>query len=1421
LELAYLQAARLIPHEEGYRRGQVCEEYHKPELAAVEYEKVLELPIKRGEPEPLQRRQAIQRLFELYPVLGQTDKYLALVLRQLEADEYLHDLAWSAEQFKVANQEERFNEWLKKHQDRFTHPLARAQRNWLRKDYPGTVAALAEALKGQATLPAFLGDWNEKFRTLGKEQRRAFLQAVVKALPTDVDARRELLDLDNAYEKAEAIPVFEALLERVTPAPLHWEQQAHFRVRFEYVYQLAYYLMRLYEKHGQDEKLIQLGLRILQAQKPFEDARDYRQHEQPGYPPRECMLDCLFLLLERVKQPKDLQTIKDAVDKTACVPLKNQLARRLAGAKAERLDPTFDQRRKYAGVTVTTQGLPHGVRILSSRDDVLAIAPGGQWVGTSWGLVRYRVKDNGALDVLQVPVGGRVTALCPTPAGLFVGSTAGLFRLDQPDGDKPQLVAITLDETIPAATQWSERSVIHLHWWKQALWIASGGHVLQYDPVHKEVRSLSIPLDANASHPAGPHLFLADGRLWSPRGVFDEKTGEFQPLPVEHQSWHLVGASSRELWAKVLNQSATHYLPALVDRKTLTLHVLSMYSLNELRVGGEDKARVWLMSQWNTFLEYDRASDRLRWLPPVKDDQPVKYEDPSFWFFGRTEGATGYFGRWYTGSRTARWLTAGVSAWQERPDGNLLWGTAGADRAESVNGLFETDAQTGNATHLGSPTGDLCHAHVHPIVFDDEAKRVYVCTAGGVTILSLPDGTVVGRLTAADGLPSNRVADVVRIGRKLYVACTVSNDAVSGLAVLDLDSGLLRRLSTADGLKCNLIRSLRADGAKLHVLYEIGPANGRPFLDDPRAIPVDNGRGLLARTFKSSILDTRTGTFTDGDELPAAPVDTGLGRTLRPLGGTQLVNVTHGGKRYIGGEHGLVILDDPNARVVVERKKEPVKLVFTAQQQARIQADQLELVIAKPEDLARALEDKNAFVREKAVSQVGEMEAEEMAKLVLALRKATSDESPAVRRLAAEVLGKAKTAEAKPLLECLLGDRDRDVRRRAALGLARLGSLPDLKLLEETLRQRTDPSAPFEEIIMALTQNVNREALALLLKYPLVFYDEPEIQTPIDPLGKYLRQHPEAADVLLRAHDPAAGANGRSPVYFAQTVFKSAGAPLLPVLYKALQSDDRVIRSNAARACGTIGDPAAVPHLRKALGLESGLSRASIAWALGQLKAREALPELTALYLETAGSQPPTALGDGFRIGQLNAAQAAQYVQLRNLDQLRSEWEILDAAFRWKPTDPLLYEELLSRDHILNAVREIGLAAAQEFFRQLAASQDAEARRTAADALGEGGKGDRDKDVPLLRGLLHDAERSVRMGAAVSLLLLDQEDAQKPILTWLGSKDVNEKYQIVAHLQRIEDNRRLAFARKALEAVAADGTLPAALRQQAQELLAR
>lgn len=476
------------------------------------------------------------------------------------------------------------------------------------------------------------------------------------------------------------------------------------------------------------------------------------------------------------------------------------------------------------------------------------------------------------------------------------------------------------------------------------------------------------------------------------------------------------------------------------------------------------------------------------------------------------------------------------------------------------------------------------------------------------------------------------------------------------------------------------------------------------------------------------------------------------------------------------------------------------------------------------DDFARFAKHENPFVRHRALMLAAYAAQKDPRPFVTLLIPLLSDKRAPNRALAADGLGRTGEPSAVPPLEQRLRDEpDRTARQKAAVALARLGKMPDLKWFQGLLVQHErEHGLGNIEVYQALAPHATAEVFALLLQYPLTTDDYEPRQAIFQTLGGSLRKHPEAAQVLLKAYaadDPGPESN-YGPARFAQEVFKFAGQDLVPALHQSLQSPDRIVRSNAARACGAIGEAASVPHLLRALDLESGLSRASIVWALGQLRAKEALPRLASLYVD-ARNDEKRARGAGFRIAQAQAEVRAQYDHLANLEAISSEWDELQQAARPEPIDPKRREPLLATAGILAAVRKIGPESSQAFYRQLAAERDSEARHEAAARLAESSPGDRPQNLPVLRNLLADEHVPVRIAAAVSLFILGERDVQAAILGWLESSEVWQADETLRQLERVRDGGSLVFARAAIQRLADQPARRAYGDNLAQRLLQR
>jgi HEAT repeat protein len=1508
LELAYIDTAAFDPLTAAYRRGTAYEDAARLAEAAAEYEKALALPgteIILPDPDEeasqhlfMQQASAqmhlsglraphgaialqhdiLGRLQRLYAALGRTERAMELSLRQLEMDDTACDNLERIEQtvarFRAAGQEARIMAWIKQRAAAATSLRARANLSWASGDTPGTLRALADQAKDTKSEDRDDFDpWKERFRQAGKGAFVALLGALVEANPADAVTRLELLDATGKSDGDTVIRFLEALLESDALPAFPRGKGAWNRTQFRNYYDLAYRLMRLYEQApGREARLLALGFRILDGEKPFERKKDiladYRADWNDGLSdndsPAPDILNGLYVFLAHLKKPEDIERAAGAIEKTGSIPLLNQVNRLRKDRSRPRVEPVTGHEAAYATVEVLTPGLADGVRILANRDDVRAIAPGARWgdaggepgrvwIGTSWGLVRYRemVYATRSLQILQIPTGAGVMTFAGTPVALFVGTRDGLYRLDDPDGDVPRLVRVSIEAVDGKKRDRVERThmrdgTIHedrihdafpvdqLLWWKQALWMASRGEIYRYDPATRGARHFGDQ---------GGGLLEGCGRLWAPQSVYDPESEEFRRIDTDVRQWQIIGATDREIWADAWVNDRLRHRPAVLDPRTLKLKVLPIIDptrSRELQNGefsllGEHEGRVWLAGQNPAIVVvYDRATGALKthlgplpetagWIAPDRAQQALAAVKLDL----RGDRGPRLCAVPLPGKR----LLVGNAIVREWAEDNL-----GYDDNDGMShhvqdlegGLFEVDPAAGTWRKIGVPEESLSDFYVKKWVRD--GARLYVCTSGGLTLMSLPEGKVIGRITVSDGLPSNKVEDAVRIGDRLYIACELG-DENGGLAVQDLQTGLIQVLTIADGLKSNKIKALRAEGARLHILY--GTLYGTRTYGTPKedAVVAPVAEEVKRRwthastddrvlTFRSSILDTKTGRLTDGDTvLPAAFPPETLDSPLPILGGYSLyrdreaivADPEH--PKFIAGTHGLVMITKSvdEASLTVTRPREEVTVVQSRRQKQYLEGVQRLMDVSTLPNLQKALADPNPFYQARAVASLVGREAI-AAQCVPVLVRLLDNAEPRVRSTALYVLSRLPLQEGVlAAMHKTLESEDAQLRALAAITLCRHGQLPALGRLREVLETGDYGNWPFgpsstvgvvagrEALYTAVAPFATAEVFGMLMEFPPAVHDYDHETQVFPQLGDSLRRHPESAPLLLAAYD--AGAGNTAGRDFAQNVFRFAGKDLLPILHRALTDKDRVIRSNAARACGAMGDPSSVKPLIAALDLESGLARASIVWALGELKAQEALPALATLYAD-ARNDEKRRRGSGFLAAQSQAEVRAQYDAISNLDALSGDWDELTESALTPPVDPQRNEELLSPRAILDAVAKIGPAAAQAFYRALAGEKDIEARVEAAARLCECSPEDVEENVTILKNLLADTAVAVRIPAAVSLLLLAQDSARPSILAWLDTGERWEKRGILMELRRVIDPACLEFARPALAAAA-------------------
>lgn len=1481
LELDYIQSAGFEPLTKVFRRGSVYEDLRRPPEAAAEYEKALALPYAplalpdpdeeavdakmhaaaiRVLPAPGSREARIAfqtdllgRLRRLYAAMGIVDKVMDLSLRELDIDETTlgnPDLfEQTAASFKAAGHADQFLAWARRRVGQVESPQAKANLCWALKDTAGTVKAVVEVARSQPADAAdsLLERWKERFASLDKPSRQMLLEALVKARPTDAFTRLELLDVQGEADPKATIQTMESLLESDVFAWLASAgmRDSHNRTPFRNSYDLAYRLMRLYEKEGQIDRLLALGLRVAQGKKPFSypDFMQYSGRESNDVP--EMGEACLAVAIAHATDAKAQEALAETLAPSPWEGAKAQVARVRAGG----LRPAADAK------PFGWSGTPEGVILIASNECVLSLCRDDKhlYVGQPWGVAVY---DFDGKPVTRVPLQTAALHMVTVKGALWVGTPIGLYRIDPATWD---VSCLSCDQNVPAAERQEGIRIFGLAAQGDLLWIAAGRNILTYNTKTNAMKAYSAE-DMGLKEYVDAGTFLFDGRyVWIADVRYDPEADRWQapPAPDERHSVHVIGLVGDTLWGDVWVNGALGVRPCIIDRQTLKVTPVlieerqgeSVQKINGpfFYVGQYHNRPVFRASQ-SPLLVYDAPSGKMK---PTKDweearallkDLQTDIPDGLRWGVvvslpgGALEAVDDS-----THSHTVAGRPFGARKWSlvKLPDGTRAFGGVHSrspryqypsEDSPFANMVYETPDGSGGL-HFLSPQGEIRRVSsrlrtdailgdtVFAAVPDEAGKRLWLCTNFGVSLLD-EQFRVVANFTRHDGLLGNRVSAAVSMGGKMFFAGRW-DDERGGLMVFDPATSVFTSLFDSDGLATNSLESLAAKGEGIELTYGVqylrsGPSGGYRLYAPTTYTP---STGIFSLPSPPRIFDQN-----EAEHLSARkPIG-----EMPYLGGYVIDRKVIGNRTFLCGTRGLAILDGPTAPEMKILRIDPILVLSPAAAQReeakrfripeKISLAQLKKLLANPNPYIVA----NALAA--SLSPVMSEGSKDYTSLIAGC---VGHPALRVRSTAVCLLGMSKDSAVIRPLKVALSDSKPQIRAMAALALAKRGEEPNLGCFEEIFRHGrggfgnqpfgADSSlgvvVDYEAAYEALAPHATPQAFRLLLEYPPPLEGYDNRTTVFPPLGESLRRHPEAAEILL-----STAADDMMKVSFVRDVFHFAGKPMLPILHQALSSDDRVVRFNAARGCGAIGDPSSIPFLLKALYMESGLARAGIVWALGKLKAKEALPVLARLYVDARNDESRRA-GAGFRISQSAAAIRNQYNALSSLDAVAGDWDELKVSLKPRPTNPADDEPLLKPQDILDAVGEIGPAAAQDFYRTLAGDVDAEVRGEAARNLAAGNPQDLDKNLPLLKCLLTDADTSVSIPAAVSLLILDREVARQPILAWLESAEPWQKSHLIHELGRVTNREQLTFAHKAIAAYAEDPTLDEDLRKAARKLL--
>lgn len=362
--------------------------------------------------------------------------------------------------------------------------------------------------------------------------------------------------------------------------------------------------------------------------------------------------------------------------------------------------------------------------------------------------------------------------------------------------------------------------------------------------------------------------------MWSSWGPFDPKREQFDEslLPADAEAF---AASRAEIWLWRHNGD----LPlAILDPRTDRLRPVPLpaqlpetHGECRLRLLGEDDDSVFFLTtaahrddlretDHAGMLCWTRRTGELRLVEPLAEGGRMHLSPGPTWWYdaGRGRVVTRGTDRAAPGIPLA-WLQR--AATEERRGDQLRLAVPAVGRD---GGVYAIDLARSTATQLGSAADQLAGAMVHSFTFDAANKRLFVCTSGGLTILTLPEHRVVTHVTADDGLPSDNVMEALPDGDRVYLRC----DHADGWTSYHLKSGLIAGsadLSPAERerLGKRAEQSLRA-------------ANKTPLLEGEATCQADHGgkqymggRGGLVIWGGNDREPTLTIAARDAKELPA------------------------------------------------------------------------------------------------------------------------------------------------------------------------------------------------------------------------------------------------------------------------------------------------------------------------------------------------------------------------------------------------------------------------------------------------------------------------------------------------------------------------------------------------------------------------
>jgi len=1304
LELRYIEKKKFNLFSATYRRGILYEKRQRLKKAKIEYEKflsldpppsinvphpdenfnqmmgqcfVMESPFEQGLSVPMKYKIAVlNRLKRLYLAEAETEKLLSLSLLLFDFNpknlEQFKLIQKTRERFKVAKRDDEFKQWAINKATISKNPTIRANLYWAVGDVEKTFEALKTCKTGSE-----LWAWKKIFRKEKKEPFKRFLILALTIDPNDSPSRLELLNLQKLPLQKEAIPLLEKLLDPHTRSPFPFGKGVYNSTQFKNYYDLAYRLMRLYEKEKQIDLLKAVGLRVALGNPPFTslnkiDRKSYSYQTENGIGKN---LSAILSLLLLYADETTLEQLTSAWNDFPDFPNKRQLERRHHGGFH------FNTEKK----SFKWSHLPEGIKLFASNQKAVSFAKDNQYVyvGHPWGIAVY---NHTGEPVIRIALGTVVQHLEICNKKLWAGTPIGLARIDPKTWDVAYLT------TSPSESKTFKNDLFSLACDGDFLWIGTQSNIGCLDTKDMSLRIFSTRELHAQNHNRWNHFIIEPHSVWIDGYYgarhYNRKTKKWSVPEYNNKPIHLSALVDGKIFGSLLAPQSLHNYPCLIDSTTLKITPILLdkntkrkqYFYNDPACYcGTYNGNLTFGVRGQPLFIFDQASCRLK---PIKGYRNIKEHLIN------------------------------------RPNSQHYF-TSKNQTVHSVSSQPFSNAILGNT--------------VFSVVPDPKNKKIWLCTDFGLSILNNQD-IVLSNLSKADGLSANHITSGV-VGQSNIYFSSSWDDQSGGLIIYHPKTSTFTTRYQSDGLATDKILTPSA----LQKLME-----NKPQKPTKRKKPMPY------------------------------------------LGGTILSERTINGKIYTCGNRGMIIskapLTHPPAPPVFLAKVEKDKMIKQIQEAAAFQIKS-PISLQQLEDF---LKNKNPYIQADALLAAASSPEILRSKTFIPLvQPYITNAFLRVGTSAIYALHRSKnTKDLIPIFEQELSNTDWHIRTLATLYLCQKGKIPDTKYIRAIFEQTTRGGTIYIGVGAKCTTKVTLSRMsftgilsphatpkifALILEFTTYLQSGKEKEKILDQLGASLRRQPESAQVLLHAYDKLHYKHDKRDL--AATIFKYAGTNMLAVLHTALNSKDPIVRSNAARACGTIGDPSSIPHLMNAI--KSGIppSSASVVWALGELQAKEARALIENLYSETLNNEK-----------EIRFAQSREFLTRQN-DPPKST-----------PQKPKKNRDILITKDIFAALQKINSEKSQPFYRNLVGAKDRETQQEAIRQLSL-----KKENIPLLTNLLADPNWETRIIVAIRLLILEEKSAEPYILEGLKSKESWRRSCISREFSHVKNKKARAFLKQNID----------------------